>query len=448
MVDTPRKTVPELQALSAPIVDTDLIVVYRSPGPLRKISAATLAASKMNTSMSNVDAAIGSVSVNPVYSGTGTATSGTPRMYFGTLTPIGDDSAICIGRNVIGNLLFSHAFRDESDFLSTGDSAYTSFDAFTQYKSNSSLKYNHGYGYQWRSRMAATNGMDLFSGFLTFPIVSAGTVDRLFHFHVQGQTISGTGAVTLQAGLYINPLAGAAANYGIYQQGSSNPNFFAGATQFGSSVNAHDVTANAALTSFPVGGGAAMVGTQGASAYAGVQAYDAGGAGGTKGLALNGAGGQVLVNALTPVLGTSFEVVGSVGMNSARCTGEYRGGSLNATGAIEAFYASGGVAIAGASGASGYATIRSYNDATGAGRGLSINPLGTGQVLVGAASPYTGETLEVVGTIGTDTSYRVDGIKVVGNQGAAVADATDAASVIARLNDLLSRLRTHGLIAT
>jgi hypothetical protein len=46
------------------------------------------------------------------------------------------------------------------------------------------------------------------------------------------------------------------------------------------------------------------------------------------------------------------------------------------------------------------------------------------------------------------TEFRVAGTKVVGAQGAAVADATDAASVIARLNDLLSRLRAHGLIAT
>lgn len=44
--------------------------------------------------------------------------------------------------------------------------------------------------------------------------------------------------------------------------------------------------------------------------------------------------------------------------------------------------------------------------------------------------------------------YRVNGTKVVGAQGAAVADATDAASTQARLNDLLARLRTHGLIAT
>ena len=45
------------------------------------------------------------------------------------------------------------------------------------------------------------------------------------------------------------------------------------------------------------------------------------------------------------------------------------------------------------------------------------------------------------------TGYVVGANQVVGARGAAVANATDAASVIARLNDLLARLRTHGLIA-
>lgn len=42
----------------------------------------------------------------------------------------------------------------------------------------------------------------------------------------------------------------------------------------------------------------------------------------------------------------------------------------------------------------------------------------------------------------------VAGTKVVGSQGAAIADATDNASAILRLNDLLAASRTHGLIAT
>jgi hypothetical protein len=50
--------------------------------------------------------------------------------------------------------------------------------------------------------------------------------------------------------------------------------------------------------------------------------------------------------------------------------------------------------------------------------------------------------------VASGKGYQVDGTQVVGAQGAAVADATDAPSVIARLNDLLARCRAHGLIDT
>lgn len=43
---------------------------------------------------------------------------------------------------------------------------------------------------------------------------------------------------------------------------------------------------------------------------------------------------------------------------------------------------------------------------------------------------------------------KVNGTQVVTSQGAAVADATDAASAITQLNALLARVRAHGLIAT
>lgn len=47
-----------------------------------------------------------------------------------------------------------------------------------------------------------------------------------------------------------------------------------------------------------------------------------------------------------------------------------------------------------------------------------------------------------------DNGLYINATKVLGTQGAAVADATDAASTMARLNDLLARLRAHGIIAT
>jgi hypothetical protein len=52
------------------------------------------------------------------------------------------------------------------------------------------------------------------------------------------------------------------------------------------------------------------------------------------------------------------------------------------------------------------------------------------------------------GKINAGHSYLVNGAKVVGAQGAAVADATGAGDVVAQLNSLLAKLRTHGLIAT
>lgn len=50
--------------------------------------------------------------------------------------------------------------------------------------------------------------------------------------------------------------------------------------------------------------------------------------------------------------------------------------------------------------------------------------------------------------VDTNTAYKVAGTQVVSARGAAVADATDAATVITQLNTLLARLRTHGIIAT
>ena len=50
--------------------------------------------------------------------------------------------------------------------------------------------------------------------------------------------------------------------------------------------------------------------------------------------------------------------------------------------------------------------------------------------------------------VNAGTEIRVNGTKVVDDQGATVADATDAASAITQLNALLARVRAHGLIAT
>lgn len=50
--------------------------------------------------------------------------------------------------------------------------------------------------------------------------------------------------------------------------------------------------------------------------------------------------------------------------------------------------------------------------------------------------------------IGAGKRLSLGGVNILNTQQAAIADATDAASTQARLNDLLAALRTHGLIAT
>ena len=57
------------------------------------------------------------------------------------------------------------------------------------------------------------------------------------------------------------------------------------------------------------------------------------------------------------------------------------------------------------------------------------------------------EILHVDGNLRVDGDILVDGTKVIDAQGAAVADATDAASAITQLNLVIARLEAHGLIA-
>jgi hypothetical protein len=67
---------------------------------------------------------------------------------------------------------------------------------------------------------------------------------------------------------------------------------------------------------------------------------------------------------------------------------------------------------------------------------------GTDAITVDTTGNFT-----AAGSINAATTFKVAGTQVVGARGAAVADATGAGDVVAQLNALLARLRTHGLIA-
>ena len=71
----------------------------------------------------------------------------------------------------------------------------------------------------------------------------------------------------------------------------------------------------------------------------------------------------------------------------------------------------------------------------------------TNEIVIGSSAYGNGSNTVTLGNTSV-TGWYMGATKLIGVQGAAVANATDATTVIARLNDLLSRLRTHGLIAT
>ena len=73
-----------------------------------------------------------------------------------------------------------------------------------------------------------------------------------------------------------------------------------------------------------------------------------------------------------------------------------------------------------------------------------INKLIDSAVLVAAASTVVDGDFTTAGVMKTDGS----GTYSVAAQAAAIADATDAASAITQLNDLLAKLRVQGIIAT
>lgn len=130
---------------------------------------------------------------------------------------------------------------------------------------------------------------------------------------------------------------------------------------------------------------------------------------------------------------------------------EMRAKAVHATGSINAYDSNGGIAFYAPSG--GIARIEAYLNSGGVTRNLAING-GGGVIVLGGTTPLTGKNVETPGTfqaasifVGSDGSYSVNGVKVVGSQQPAITNATDAASAITQLNAALAALRTHGLIA-
>jgi len=180
------------------------------------------------------------------YSGTGTATTGAPRIFLGTNAPSGDDSAILIGRNIDGDALFSHAIKDESTFETTSAGGYCSFDS--DFSVGGTENYNHLNSFQCRYDFTGSGTLtDAFgfsynptlsgpvtaaTGFGVYPPGGAGTITNLYGFLMRSGTRNN---VTNYYGLYISDVTGPTNKWAIYTNGT-NPSYFGGFVGCGDST--------------------------------------------------------------------------------------------------------------------------------------------------------------------------------------------------------------------
>jgi hypothetical protein len=136
-----------------------------------------------------------------------------------------------------------------------------------------------------------------------------------------------------------------------------------------------------------------------------------------------------LVNAASPSNGL-FPITGKATATGYRSTGSAFDGSW--TGAGTEY---------------GHGSIYSTDRTTGNNAALS---LWGSTINLGGSTTGTQTTATVTSSaidLAAGKVLKVNGTQVVGGQGGAVSDATDATTVIAQLNTLLARLRAHGLIA-
>lgn len=85
--------------------------------------------------------------------------------------------------------------------------------------------------------------------------------------------------------------------------------------------------------------------------------------------------------------------------------------------------------------------------------GLFIDALATGGTVTNHYAIYQADTTAINFfasdiRVGSGKGYYVDSVKVIGAQGAHVADATGAGDIVAQFNTLLTRLEAHGLLAS
>ncbi len=184
--------------------------------------------------------------------GTNTLT-GSARWYLGNKPPSTDDSALLVGRNLIGSYAEgAHGVRDETSWNYTGAGlgGYASFDSIVT--ATGSQTYDHLHGFQARPQYAGTGLVGQLAGF-TAQVGTSGDVYDALGMLISDPT--GTGDIENNYGLYISPMTrGSVFNYSIYAAGSS-PSFFGGSITTNNELIATNLNAYSTPVSFRATGG-------------------------------------------------------------------------------------------------------------------------------------------------------------------------------------------------
>lgn len=182
----------------------------------------------MNTLTVNGEVAIKELSGNAVaVLGSISPNGSAPYWYLGTKTSSGDDSAILIGRALTGGLgeTGAHGVRDESLYntdATSGLRSYASFDAIPKY--SGSANFGHYAGFQSRFIYNGTGSITTVNGYTSYPVIN-GTVNSNQGMYIHDAL--GTGTITNNTGIFIEPLTRGATNYAIYTSGTT-PSVFGG----------------------------------------------------------------------------------------------------------------------------------------------------------------------------------------------------------------------------
>ena len=175
-------------------------------------------------------------STGDVDGATNTKQTFTTGAFIGGLASSGDDNGIAVGRASTNPLADggSHAFRDESTYVSSGATGgYASYDAVATM--GGTLNPNgHLYAFQARNIFTPSGAgtLSTCAGVVTLPTINGPTTDVYGMLAVDPL---GAGTIAMNVALYVGQLSRGTANYTIYSQGTQ-PSYHAGVWQTGSNI--------------------------------------------------------------------------------------------------------------------------------------------------------------------------------------------------------------------